>query len=484
MENGASFYSFCQTARGTSHVERGTPCEDASGAFAAPNGAYGIIAVADGHGDFRCFRSAKGAELAVKIAMDFLKEVAEEKLSAPDAVRERFFHDMFTNARYRQLEFRRWTDVILSRWNDALRRDYDENPPAPDEISVLSDALRAPDKIPHIYGTTLMAALYLPPALLLLQQGDGRCEIFYADGTMNQPIPWDSRCEGNVTTSLCDPDAIVSFRSCALDLRQTPVAACYLGTDGVEDAYRDTYTGLGESHVLMGGVHTFYKALSCEAAARDAEGLTSHLAETLPAFSSQGQYGYGGSWDDVSVAGIVRPDALSPFADAWRLDVKRYGLEEGLFWKGDALRSGARKHEILSRRLAEARDRLESVKQEYSVYHEELAFLKVSKAALESDPDASEEELPHFLEEIRQRERLQASCQGSLQIRKRELAEAEKAFADYDTDYQAIKEEKRRILSELLSLSNADSASADAAPDTERRASADGSDGHFSEVPG
>lgn len=457
-ETGGTLYGFRHTARGASHVERGTPCEDASGAFTAENGAYHIIAVADGHGDMRCFRSRTGAELAVQIAMDFLKEAAEEKLSAPEAVRDRFFHDMFTNPRYRQLEFRRWTDVILSRWNDALQRDYAENPPAPDELAILPEALRAPDKIPHIYGTTLMAALWLPPALLLLQQGDGRCEIFYADGTIDQPIPWDSRCEGNVTTSLCDPDAIVSFRSRALDLRETPVIACYLGTDGVEDAYRDTYAGLGESHVLMGGVHTFYKALSCEAAERAPDALSAYLAETLPAFSSRGQFGYGGSWDDVSVAGVVCPDALSRFADAWRLDVRRYGLEEGLFWKADAIRSGARKHEILSKRLKEARERLESVRQEYSVYHEELAFLKVSKAALEKEPDASEDELSHIGEEIRQRERLQASCQGSMQIRRRELAEAEKAFADYDADYQALKEEKRRILSELLALSNADSA--------------------------
>lgn len=460
-ETNAAFYSFSQTARGASHTERNIPCEDASGAYTADNGAYHIIAVADGHGDPRCFRSQRGAELAVSVALDFLKEAAEEKLSAPDAVRERFFHDMFTNPRYQRLEFRRWTDVILSRWNDALRRDYDENPPAPEDLESLPEYLRTPDKIPHIYGTTLMAALCLPPALLLLQQGDGRCEVFYADGAIEQPIPWDSRCEGNITTSLCDLDALISFRSRALDLRQTPVAACYLGTDGVEDAYRDTYADLGESHSLMGGTHTFYKALSCEAAERNPETLSAYLAETLPAFSSHGQFGYGGSWDDVSIAGIVRPDALSRFADTWRRDAKRYGLEEGLFWKADALRSGARKHEILSKRLAEAKDRLEAVKQEYSVYHEELAFLKVSKASLEKTPDAPEEELEHISGEIRQRERLQASCQGSLQIRKRELAEAEKAFADYDADYQAIKEEKRRMLSELLALSNEEGAESD-----------------------
>ena len=460
-ENGATLYSFCQSVRGASHVERGTPCEDASGAYSAEGGAYHVIAVADGHGDVRCLRSQRGAELAVSVAMDFLKEVAEEKLSASEAVRERFFHDMFTNPRYRQLEFRRWSDVILSRWNDALRRDYDANPPAPDALASLPERLRQPDAVPHMYGSTLMAALYFPPALMLLQQGDGRCEVFYADGAINQPIPWDTRCEGNVTTSLCDPDATISFRSQILDLRETPVAACYLGTDGVEDAYRDTYTDLGESHTLMGGVHCFYKALSCEAAERSPEALTAYLSETLPDFSARGQYGYGGSWDDVSIAGIVRPETLSRFAETWRRDVRRYGLEEGLFWKADALRSGARKYEILSKRCEEARNRLDAVRDEYSVYHEELAHLRVNMTTLEKTRGNHEEELAELREEIRQRERLQSACEGSLQIRSRELRDAEKAFADYDAEYQAIKEDKRRILEELLTLSQAQAASGD-----------------------
>ncbi len=449
-------YSFSHSARGASHIERGAPCEDASGAYTAEGGAFYAIAVADGHGDWRCFRSRTGAGLAVSVALDFLKEVAQEKLSAPEAARERFFRDMFTNPRYRQLELRRWTDVVLGRWSDAVRLDYDTRPPDPEELDSLPASLRTPEAVPHIYGTTLIAALYLPPALVLLQQGDGRCEVFYDDGTVNQPIPWDSRCVGNITTSLCDPDAATGFRSCILDLRQTPVAACYLGTDGVEDAYRDTDTGLGESHTLMGGVHTFYKALSCEAAERTPEALTEYLSETLPGFSARGQYGYGGSWDDVSVAGIVRPEALSRFADAWRLDVRRYGLEEGLFWKGDELRSGARKHGILSKRVEEARNRLELVKEEYSMYHEELAFLMVSKASLEKTPGDHGEELTRLGEEIRQRERLQAVCEGNMKARRKEFEEAERAFGDYDAKYQATKAERRQILSELLALSNAE----------------------------
>ena len=160
----------------------------------------------------------------------------------------------------------------------------------------------------------------------------------------------------------------------------------------------------------------------------------------------------------MSVAGIVCPEELSRFAEVWRTDVLRYGLEEGLFWKGDELRSGARKYEILSKRMDEARSRLDLVKEEYSMYHEELAFLMVSKASLEKTPGNHEEELSRLVEEIRQRERLQAACEGSLKVRRREFADAERAFSDYDAKYQEVKAERRRILSELLALSNEENA--------------------------
>ncbi|MBQ7680986.1 MAG: hypothetical protein IJT31_02085, partial [Oscillibacter sp.] len=103
---------------------------------------------------------------------------------------------------------------------------------------------------------------------------------------------------------------------------------------------------------------------------------------------------------------------------------------------------------------------LELVKEEYSMYHEELASLMVSKASLEKTPGDHSEELTLLREEIRQRERLQAVCDGSMKVRRQEFEEAERAFSDYDAKYQATKAERRQILSELLALSNAEGASA------------------------
>lgn len=422
-------YSFHGTARGASHIERNTPCEDASDAFSDPSGRFHVAAVADGHGDPRCFRSQDGAKFAVKIAVDFLKEIASDKLSAPDNVRQRFFYDLFSNSRYRQIELRRWTDILLRRWNQSVRDDYDNRPPTPADLEWLSPRLR--DNVPHMYGTTLLAALWLPPALILLQQGDGRCVTLSDGAEIRFPVPWDSRCEGNVTTSLCDPDAPESFRFGLLDLRAIPVDACYLLTDGVEDAFRDTYSGFGGNHALMGGVRTFCEYLSAEASQRSAQGLSDFLPDFLKTFSARGLYGYGGSWDDVSAAGIARPDRLSQSAEAFRRDVKIYGLEEDLFWKNDALRSGARKHEILARRMSEARERLEAAKKLYGA-----------------------EERP----ETDNAEKAESDNVTELQELERVCSDAEAKFTEYDAKYQATTAERDRIQAELSAMSGEDSA--------------------------
>lgn len=84
------------------------------------------------------------------------------------------------------------------------------------------------ENVEHIYGTTLMAALALPGCLLLIHQGDGRIDVFYGDGRVEQPVPWDIRCEDTTTTSMCDADVTSSIRHKIINLRETPVVACYL----------------------------------------------------------------------------------------------------------------------------------------------------------------------------------------------------------------------------------------------------------------
>lgn len=342
--------AFHKSVQGSNHIAWGRPCEDASGSYANPEKHYYVAAVSDGHGADECYRADKGSKIAVEIAMKNLQELAEKMTRTPEQ-EARFYQDILGSARYQQMTMRHLTDVIHAEWVDRVREDLQTNAPTEEELAPLQEKKKKnyaqSDRPEQVYGCTLMAALWMQKCLLLIHQGDGRCDVFYTDGTVNQPIPWDSRCVGTQTTSLCDDDAEPSFRSCVIDFQKKPVMACYLGCDGVEDAYRD-------SEENMAGVHTFYKGLTYEVAHRTPEQLDAYLAEMLPRFSCTGLYNMSGSGDDVSVAAIVDTDAIRPFTAGFLRDTQVYTAKEDVFWKEDAVRSKIRKHGILQRRLGEA----------------------------------------------------------------------------------------------------------------------------------
>ena len=353
-------YAFNKTSIGYLHVMRGIPCEDYSLSYSDDMERYHIAIVADGHGSEECFRSSIGSKTASEVTMALLKEFADSIVES-EAVEKRFYIDVFTNVRYSQMTVRRLTDSIIARWNDGIRSYHDSNPVTEDERNILITKY-GPDKaekvianVEHIYGTTLLAALMLPECLLLIHQGDGRINVFYADGKVDQPVPWDVRCEDTATTSMCDVDVTSSIRHKFINLSETPVLACYLGSDGVEDAYRDSVGDLGGTHCHMGGVYTFYKYLTCKMLENSEEDFEQFLEEFLPGFSEKGIFSRNGSGDDVSVAGIVDLDGIKEMKDRFDSEIKLYSLEEQLFWKEDELRGKTRKHGILRKRMEEAK---------------------------------------------------------------------------------------------------------------------------------
>lgn len=352
-ENEINKYTFHKTVRGHLHELREIPCEDYSDSFSEENGSYHIAIVADGHGAAECFRSEVGSKIATEVAMNCLKEFAETVLVSQQEY-EAFYISITSNPRYKMTTIRHLTDTIIARWHDCIQEHYKKNPPMEEELGDYADKYKDEANVSHIYGTTLMAALQFADCLLLLHQGDGRCDVFFADGTVEQPIPWDERCEDTAVTSMCDKDVADSIRSCLIDLKDKEVIACYLGCDGVEDAYRDTYENLGGTHARMGGVHTFYKDLTCKIATLETEEFESYAESMFSEFSAVGRFSHSGSGDDISVAGIVDKVAILQLIDRFEVDVKQYDLEEKLFWKEEELRGKLRKHEILKKRMETA----------------------------------------------------------------------------------------------------------------------------------
>lgn len=363
--------SFHKTAHGYSHIQRNQPCEDASASFCDENGRYYIAAVSDGHGQARSFRSAVGSRVAVDVTVDCLKETAEGILGTPEdeAI---FYQELLESPRDRILRIRQLTDTILSRWYAGIQADYETNPPTPEEMGEFSAYYADSKRIPEIYGATLIAALRLPKCLLLLHQGDGRCDVFYEDGSVDQPIPWDEHCQGNKTASLCEESAYEAIRHCVIDLDQTSVIACYLGSDGVEDAYRD-----------QEGTHIFYKYLSCILTEKTPEELDSWLDDFLPDFSANGFCSNCGSLDDVSVAGIVDPEAILPWKDTYSTQIRRFELEEKLIYKERAHKSMIRKHDYLKEQLREAEDKYNAFREELNQLQQVCEKFPEQKAALE-----------------------------------------------------------------------------------------------------
>jgi hypothetical protein len=230
---------------------------------------------------------------------------------------------------------------IVGLWYDYVMLDTEEDPFSDDELALMSltreDLAAQPDIGNHAYGTTLMCCLVFDGKALLLQQGDGRCDVFFEDGHVEQPIPWDEKCYDVYTTSLCEDDAAQRMRTWVVDLQETPVAAIFMGTDGVEDSF-----------ATMEGTHCFYRRLAGTLAElRIGPELDTFLAEYLKSLSSSG------SADDISVAGIVDLALLESLTPVFDQAVKTYDKELELSRLERMLQSKGRKRDALEQRREE-----------------------------------------------------------------------------------------------------------------------------------
>lgn len=399
-------FTFHKTAVGYSHIKKGTDTEDASDHLSSENGRYHIAVISDGHGDKNCFRSSIGSKAVVACTMKMLKVFAEGLLYSKDRY-EGFLADKST----RQRAIKKLTDSIFIAWNEEIEKHLLDNPPTEEEYAAcathVADMYRAGQKTSHIYGATLIAALQVDDCLILIQQGDGRCDVFYEDGSVNQPIPWDEQCHENVTTSMCDTDAHLRIRHCVIDTCDHPVIACYVGSDGVEDSFPDN----DEKEQL--GTHRFYKELTCHVLDLcDNEAVfDAFLGEHLSHLSKVG------SADDVSVSGIVFTDKCRTFYQQFKNEVSAYELDFQITDLESKIAVMGRKHTILHKWMLDAKQK----------YEEALLQYEKNKKAFEA---------------------LQGEAERLTQKRK----EAEAQYAKYQSEAQTLKSEGSIILGKLDSL--------------------------------
>lgn len=378
-------FVFNKTVIGQKHIDSNSICEDFSSSFSAEDCPFRIIAVADGHGDSACFRSNLGSKFAVETIIDCFKEFAKD---ATDV--ESYLYCALANRDRHKSVLSQLAVAIISKWYDKVQADICRSPFIEEDFSNAGDYkdfYSNNEKLTHIYGTTLIACLWLKDYIILLQQGDGRCDVFYDDGSVDQPIPWDERCQGNITTSMCDEDAAESMRWAVLDLKEKNVIACFLGSDGVEDSFRN-------SEVSQEGTHYFFRKLCCTFIDKEDINIEEYLDSYLREVSA------AGSQDDVSVAGILNLDALKVHRNLYQKAMDRYILDVQREMIDFKIVSMTRKHGTLQKHVEKYKAAIDAKELSYKECEtlvrnkdKELNLLKVTIA--EKENELVEREIEH-----------------------------------------------------------------------------------------
>lgn len=379
--------TFHNTVIGYRHLNEEIPCQDSSTSYEADDGSFQVIAVGDGHGDPACHRSAKGSEFAVTVAEKCLVEFGKAIVAG----------DMdFSSPRQRRDCIEQLTNTIISKWNGAIRNDLLENEVNDEDLNeagLYEAAYLEGRRLEHLYGTTLIAALRVSHYLVLIHQGDGRCDVFYDDGTVDQPIPWDNRCKGSITTSMCDEDVFQSIRSTVIDTDEQKVVACYIGSDGVEDSYYDN-----EETQL--GTHRFYMDLSCKLHEIGIEDFQKYLDDFLPEFSRTG------SADDVSVAGIVDLETITGLIDVYKSLIEKYDYKQSLYKRWEEtnakLISMTRKHGLLQQRMIDAEQSIKDTTEKKQQLEDKLQQFISKKDRLSKRAEAAKTELEDYRREAQE----------------------------------------------------------------------------------
>ena len=191
-----SFKGYCVSVRGASHEAADEPCQDSARIYTSHD--LSIAAISDGHGSEKHFRSAAGSDMATRVAIRSIMDFAERNGGI-----DRIFRDDPQNAA------RRIAANMICSWNEEIAAHFSYAPlnEKENEISRKHGGL----PIESIYGATLIVAAVTGRGLFGLQIGDGTF-VAQERRKMCFPMPDDDRLIGNLTTSLCDNDAISSFR--------------------------------------------------------------------------------------------------------------------------------------------------------------------------------------------------------------------------------------------------------------------------------
>ncbi len=377
--------SFHLTVRGASHIKKDKVCQDAS--LSCSDEICSVAVVCDGHGGDDYIRSdvgsRAGCEAARKNILDFVRSVTAEELDRD--------WDML---------LKRLEASIISDWNTAIHYHFDSHPLTDLELSLLSEKARKKyvedHKIESAYGSTMIAVAMTREYWFGIHIGDGRCVAVTREGQFGMPIPWDKKCFLNVTTSICDSNALENFRH--IYSRKLP-AAIFVGSDGIDDCFKNKEQ-----------LYHLYKTVIYSFGTTDFDEAIEGLNEYLPRLSAKG------SGDDASVAAVLDMEAIKELNI-----VKEYDRDKEKARVEEAARKEAE-------RMEEERQRLEKEYQE----KQELRRLEEEKR-----------EKQRLEREKREKERKEQLEKERLEKEQRERERLERQRHDRELLDQARREKER-----------------------------------------
>jgi serine/threonine protein phosphatase PrpC len=187
-----------RSVRGASHHRVDLPNQDALCYYPADqNGPPLILAVSDGHGSAKSFRSDRGSQFAVTVVVALLQELVAGRSVTPNL------------SSVKRLAEERLPQELVRRWQEAVDADLAANPFDQGELARLREqrgdqgaqtVLASPRLA---YGATALGVVIACDFFLFLQLGDGDILVVSDDGEVSRPFTRDDRLIANETTSLC-----------------------------------------------------------------------------------------------------------------------------------------------------------------------------------------------------------------------------------------------------------------------------------------
>ena len=286
-----NIFSFSATETGYNHLKIDKVCEDSSGFY--DDEFMHICVVADGHGSDNYPRTDRGSKLAVEAAIRCCKDFVNTADSKDVLEDEDNNYDLLMQL----------AKSILREWHQAVEEDYKEHPFIDDELVKVSEKYKTKylsdnedeRNVQKAYGCTLILFVETKKYSFGMQIGDGKCVVIDEYGESTEPIPWDENCQLNVTTSICDSDAIEEFRFFVS--KDSPVAA-FCGSDGIDDSYANP----DELYALYRSILKIFIEHGREVGQNE-------IKEYLPVLTKKG------SGDDVSIATIIDMSRLEKIAE-------------------------------------------------------------------------------------------------------------------------------------------------------------------------